>query len=100
MLFSYYDTKDNNILDMVEKEESASLFTEEEAAEIKELSREANEEVYKETTAEAEFDFDFDVDALMNSFPIMGKGMLGIFGVTIMIVLVVAVMNKLLASKK
>lgn len=110
MLFGYYDEKDGNVIAELYTEteteaeatasEGASLFTEEEVAEIKELSREASEEIYKETSTDAEFNFDFNVDALMSSFSIMGKGMLGIFGVTIMIVLVVAVMNKLLSAKK
>lgn len=108
MLFSYYDEKDGNVIAELYTEteaeeiasEGTSIFTEEEAAEIKELSREASEEIYKETSTDAEFNFDLNVDALMGSFSIMGRGMLGIFGVTIMIVLVVAVMNKLLSGKK
>ncbi len=106
MFFSYFDTNEGNVIaellteTQTNAEEKTSLFTEEEAAEIKELSREANEEIYKETTTDAEFNFNLNVDALKDSFSIMGRGMLGIFGVTITIVLVVAVMNKLLSGTK
>lgn len=44
--------------------------------------------------------FNFSVDNLMNSLPIMGKGMLGIFAVTIVIILVVTVLNKVTSGKK
>jgi hypothetical protein len=103
MLFSYYDTNDGNVIAEVftqAEAEDGSIFTEEEIAEIKEISREANEEIYKETTTEAKFDFHTDFEALKDSFSIMGRGMLGIFGVTITIVIVVAIMNKLLSGKK
>ena len=106
MLFSYFDTKDGTVLAEVltqtqtNNDESVSLFTEEEIAQIKEISREANEETFKETTADAQFNFSLNVEALKDSFSIMGRGMLGIFGVTVTIVLVVAVMNKLLSGKK
>ena len=99
MLFSYYDTNDGNVIAEVftqAEAEDGSIFTEEEIAEIKEISREANEEIYKET----KFDFHTDFEALKDSFSIMGRGMLGIFGVTITIVIVVAIMNKLLSGKK
>ena len=36
----------------------------------------------------------------MNSLPIMGKGMLGIFAVTVVIILVVTVLNKVTSGKK
>lgn len=42
----------------------------------------------------------FSVDNLVNSLPIMGKGMVGIFAVTIVIILVVTVLNKVTAGKK
>ncbi|MBQ8524849.1 MAG: hypothetical protein IJ457_09525 [Clostridia bacterium] len=44
--------------------------------------------------------FNFSVDNLMNSLPIMGKGMLGIFAVTVVIILVVTVLNKVTSGKK
>ena len=37
----------------------------------------------------------FDVNALLNSLPIMGKGMAGIFIVTAVIVITVSALNKI-----
>lgn len=42
----------------------------------------------------------FSIENLMNSLPIMGKGMLGIFAVTVVIILVVAALNAVTAPKK
>ena len=107
MLFSYFDTQEGTTVvaeallnTETNKDETTSLFTEEEIAEIKEIALEANEKTQGTSAEEAKFDFALDVEALKASFPIMGKGMLGIFGVTVMIVLVVAIMNKLLSEKK
>lgn len=41
-----------------------------------------------------------NVDALMNSLPIMGKGMLGIFVVTLVIILSITLLNALTSEKK
>ncbi|MBR5528096.1 MAG: oxaloacetate decarboxylase [Clostridia bacterium] len=41
----------------------------------------------------------FNVDKLMTALPIMGKGMLGIFVVTGVIILVVALLNKATQEK-
>jgi len=42
----------------------------------------------------------FSIENLMSSLPIMGKGMLGIFAVTAVIILVVAALNVLTSPKK
>ena len=42
----------------------------------------------------------FSVDNLITALPIMGKGMLGIFVVTGVIILVVSLLNKLPAEKE
>ena len=41
-----------------------------------------------------------NIDAFLNSLPMMGKGMLGIFAVTIDIILMIALLNKVTAAKK
>ena len=41
-----------------------------------------------------------NIDAFLNSLPMMGKGMLGIFVVTIVIILMIALLNKVTAAKK
>lgn len=41
----------------------------------------------------------FDINALLNSLPYMGKGMLGIFVVTSLIVLVVNALNNIPEKK-
>lgn len=41
----------------------------------------------------------FNIDAFLNSLPMMGKGMLGIFVVTIVIILMIALLNKVTAAK-
>ena len=41
----------------------------------------------------------FNIDAFLNSLPMMGKGMLGIFVVTIAIILMIALLNKVTAAK-
>lgn len=42
----------------------------------------------------------FDVQALLNSLPYMGKGMLGIFIVTLAIILTVTILNAVTSKKK
>jgi hypothetical protein len=44
--------------------------------------------------------FNFSIENLMNALPIMGKGMVGIFAVTIVIILVVAALNAVTSPKK
>lgn len=39
-----------------------------------------------------------NVDAFLKTLPIMGKGMLGIFIVTLVIILVIAVLNKVTSN--
>ena len=41
-----------------------------------------------------------NIDAFLNSLPMMGKGMLGIFVVTLVIILMISLLNKLTASKQ
>ena len=41
-----------------------------------------------------------NIDAFMNSLPLMGKGMLGIFVVTIVIILMIALLNKVTSVKQ
>lgn len=41
-----------------------------------------------------------DFDAFLRSLPMMGKGMLGIFAVTAVIILAVVLLNKLTGKKK
>ena len=41
-----------------------------------------------------------NIDAFMNSLPLMGKGMLGIFVVTIVIIVMIALLNKLTSAKQ
>ena len=41
-----------------------------------------------------------NIDAFLNSLPMMGKGMLGIFVVTIVIILMIALLNKVTAAKQ
>lgn len=41
-----------------------------------------------------------DLNSLSQTLPIMGKGMLGIFIVTLVIVLVVILLNKVFSSKE
>ena len=41
-----------------------------------------------------------NIDAFLNSLPMMGKGMLGIFAVTIVIILMIDLINKVTAAKK
>ena len=41
-----------------------------------------------------------NIDAFLNSLPLMGKGMLGIFVVTLVIILMISLLNKLTASKQ
>ena len=43
--------------------------------------------------------FEFSIDKFLNSLPIMGKGMLGIFVVTLVIILVVSVLNTVTSKK-
>ena len=42
----------------------------------------------------------FNIDAFLNSLPMMGKGMLGIFVVTIVIIVMIALLNKLTSAKQ
>ena len=42
----------------------------------------------------------FDVQALLNSLPYMGNGMLGIFIVTLAIILTVTILNAVTSKKK
>ena len=42
----------------------------------------------------------FNIDAFLNSLPMMGKGMLGIFVVTGIIILMIALLNKLTTAKQ
>lgn len=42
----------------------------------------------------------FSIDNLMTALPIMGKGMLGIFAVTAVIILVVTVLNAVTSKKQ
>jgi len=44
--------------------------------------------------------FEFSIEKLMEALPIMGTGYLGIFLVTIVIILVVMLLNKIPDSKK
>lgn len=44
--------------------------------------------------------FEFSVDKFLNALPIMGKGMLGIFVVTIVIILVVSALNAITSGRK
>ena len=41
-----------------------------------------------------------NIDAFLNSLPMMGKGMLGIFVVTLVIILIISLLNKLTTSKQ
>lgn len=41
-----------------------------------------------------------NIDAFLNSLPLMGKGMLGIFVVTLVIILMISLLNKLTTSKQ
>jgi len=41
-----------------------------------------------------------NIDAFMNSLPLMGKGMLGIFVVTLVIIIMISLLNKLTAPKQ
>jgi len=41
-----------------------------------------------------------NIDAFMNSLPMMGKGMLGIFVVTLVIILMISLLNKLTSQKQ
>ncbi len=41
----------------------------------------------------------FDVQNLLNTLPYMGKGMLGIFIVTLAIILTVTILNKVTSKK-
>lgn len=41
-----------------------------------------------------------NIDAFLNSLPMMGKGMLGIFVVTLVIILMISLLNKATASKQ
>jgi len=41
-----------------------------------------------------------NIDAFLNSLPMMGKGMLGIFVVTLVIILMITLLNKLTAPKQ
>lgn len=43
---------------------------------------------------------DFNVDKLMESLPLMGKGMLGIFVVISVIMLTIFILNKTTSTKK
>lgn len=45
------------------------------------------------------FNFHIDFAAFMDTLPIMGKGMLGIFAVILAIILCVFVLNKLTSKK-
>lgn len=54
-----------------------------------------------ETTEQAmQYQFAFTPDKFMSALPIMGKGMLGIFIVTGIIILTVAILNRATAKKK
>lgn len=62
----------------------------------------ANEIAAEATTAAAQGDLGtlkFSLENFLSSLPIMGKGMLGIFLVTIVIILVVGALNKFTAPK-
>lgn len=41
-----------------------------------------------------------NIDAFLDSLPLMGKGMLGIFVVTLVIILMISLLNKLTAAKQ
>ncbi len=54
-----------------------------------------------ETTEQAmQYQFAFTPDKFMGALPIMGKGMIGIFIVTGIIILTVAILNRATAPKK
>lgn len=63
------------------------------------LDEKLNEETVAETTA-VEHKIGFTPESLEWSLPIMGKGMLGIFIVTTIIVTVTVVLNKATAPRK
>lgn len=48
----------------------------------------------------ADFVFKMDVDALLNSLPVMGMGMLGIFIVTGLIIVTISTLNFLTKPRK
>ena len=41
-----------------------------------------------------------DIDKFLISLPLMGKGMLGIFAVTLVIMLIIVLLNRITAKKK
>ena len=41
-----------------------------------------------------------NIDAFLNSLPMMGKGMLGIFVVTLVIILMISLLNKFTTRKQ
>ncbi len=57
------------------------------------------EQVAETTEKAMQYEFAFTPDKFIDALPIMGKGMLGIFIVTTVIILVVGALNKLSAPK-
>lgn len=60
----------------------------------------ATAETVTEEETEFQMSFKIDGDGFLDTLPIMGKGMLGIFIVTAVIVLTVAVLNKVTGGRK
>ena len=76
-------------------ETDGGISTAEESDTLEMDSQELTEEVTDMT-----MNFRIDADAFVDTLPIMGKGMLGIFIVTAVIVITVAVLNKVTGKKK
>ncbi len=76
-------------------ETEANTNSEAESGSLENGSQELTEEI-----TDATMNFRIDGQAFVDSLPIMGKGMLGIFLVTAVIVITVAILNKVTGRKK
>ena len=76
-------------------ETEANTNSEAESGSLENGSQELTEEITVAT-----MNFRIDGQAFVDSLPIMGKGMLGIFLVTAVIVITVAILNKVTGRKK
>ena len=76
-------------------ETEANTNSEAKSGSLENGSQELTEEI-----TDATMNFRIDGQAFVDSLPIMGKGMLGIFLVTAVIVITVAILNKVTGRKK
>ncbi len=71
-----------------------TVYLSEEGTELSTLLQTTEQETEEVTEADNRLNFQWNVDGMLDTLPMMGKGMLGIFLVTLLIVASVAILNK------